>query len=277
MLNFPFFSHSLLEKYSVLFGGLFSNINIARQDRETGQELSYFKVPLTYGAKDKMLVRLMQDPTLQKPSAIDLPMLSWEYNISGYDRARALNRNLTIVGPKDGASAMATTLTPVPYDITFKLHAYAKFEKDGQKIVEQVIPFFHPDMTFSVKLVPELNITRDIPLILQSVEKDREQYEGSFLDRPVLIWTFTFVMKALFFGPRVSRPVIKFVNTSFFLGANASEVGNAPAVAWANVYPGLDSNGHPTTNTEIAIDPLLVSIDDDWIAITEWHDRQANN
>ena len=264
MLNFPYFSHNLLKKYTVLFGSLFSNINIARKDRQTGEELSYFKVPITYAAKDKMLVRLMQDPTIQKPSAIDLPLMSFEYNVVGYDKERVLNRNLTIIGPPSGNSAMSTTLTPVPYDIAFQLYAYVKFEEDGQKIVEQVVPFFQPDMTFTVELVPELNITRDIPLVLQGVNKE-EKYEGAFVDRPVTIWTFAFVMKGFLFGPRVDRKLIKFVNVSAHIGANAAEVNGVPAIMYSNTFPVLGNT-----------DPLDIAITDDWVAVTEWHDRQAN-
>ena len=152
MLNFPYFGHGLLKRYTIAFGALFSNINISRIDRETGAEIAFFKVPLTFASKDKMLVRLGQDPTIQKPSAMDLPLMSFEYNIVGYDKERSLNRNLTILGPIIGPNDIATTLTPVPYDIAFQLYAYVKFEEDGQKIVEQILPFFHPDMTLSISL-----------------------------------------------------------------------------------------------------------------------------
>jgi hypothetical protein len=169
---------------------------------------------------------------------------------------------------------MSTTVTPVPYDIGFQLYAYVKFEEDGQKIIEQILPFFHPDMTLSIELVPNINIRRDIPLVLQGVNLE-DKYEGSFIDLPVKIWTLTFVMKAYLYGPQVDRPLIKFVNVQAWGQGNAAaaaEANTGPGFV-SNTFPGLDANGNPTSDITIAIDPLLVNINDNWGVINFFTDR----
>ena len=43
----------------------------------------------------------------------------------------------------------------------------AKNALDGAKIIEQIIPFFTPEYVFDVTLIPEMNETRNIPIILK--------------------------------------------------------------------------------------------------------------
>ena len=54
--------HGILRKYVVLFGTLFNNIYINRQDK-TGETIQTLKIPLSYGPKEKFLARLDGDPT----------------------------------------------------------------------------------------------------------------------------------------------------------------------------------------------------------------------
>lgn len=259
MLNFPYFGHGLIKTYTIAFGALFSNVYIQRKSR-AGAELAYFKVPLTYGSKDKMEIQLAQDPSLQKPSAIDLPIMSFEYNIVGYDSERKLNKTNQIIGGRSNTGGVLTTLNPVPYNLAFQLYAYVKFEEDGQKIVEQILPFFTPDLTLRMTLVPELNASgiRDIPIILNGVNME-DRFEGLFIDRPIKIWTFTFTMQAYLFGPVVDRPTIKFVNLNFPLSNTNQDV-----TITFTTQPGLDANGDPTSNVTLSIDPHLINYDDNW-------------
>jgi len=265
MLNFPYFGHGLIKTYNIAFGALFSNVWIQRRSR-AGAELAYFKVPLTYGSKDKMLIQTQQDPSIQKPSAIDLPMMSFEYNIVGYDSERKLNKTNTIIGGRSNTGGVLTTLNPVPYNIAFQLYAYVKFEEDGQKIVEQILPFFTPDLTLQMTLVPELNEAgiRDIPIILNGVNME-DRFEGPPIDRQVKIWTFTFTMQAYLFGPTVDRPTIKFVNFNYIpYGGNTSLVTENDMRIIFTTQPGLDANGNPTSNVSISIDPHLINFDDNF-------------
>jgi hypothetical protein len=73
----PFY-FSLIRKYIILFGTLFNNIRISRTDKD-GNVTMIERVPITYGPKDKMLVRVIQDPNIDRPTATyPLPMMAFD-------------------------------------------------------------------------------------------------------------------------------------------------------------------------------------------------------
>ena len=59
--------------------------------------------------------------------------------------------------------------TPVPYNLNFSLYSFTASAEAGLQIVEQILPFFQPDYTVTINAVPELDIKRDVPIILNSV------------------------------------------------------------------------------------------------------------
>ena len=50
---------------------------------------------------------------------------------------------------------------PVPYNINFTLYAMAKNSDDALQIVEQILPFFQPDYTLTIKDMPEMGVARE--------------------------------------------------------------------------------------------------------------------
>ena len=57
------FYHETIRNVIVAFGTMFNNIQIVRKDN-SGTVTQIMKVPLAYGAKQKFLTRLDQDPSL---------------------------------------------------------------------------------------------------------------------------------------------------------------------------------------------------------------------
>ncbi len=258
MLGHQFY-HQLIRKYTITFGTLFNDINITRTD-DAGIEVDIFKVPLSYAPKDKMIARISQDPGIDKPAAITLPRMSFEYTHVAYDSDRKLNKIGKFVVETSNANFFRTVYNPVAFNFAYSLYIYVKNTEDGTKIVEQILPFFTPDYTFSVHLIPQMNMTMDIPIVLNSVVQ-QDIYDGNFIDRRVLVWTLDFTLKGYLYGPVIERPIIKFVNTRTFVGNTTT--ADVPVLT-TNTYPGLDANGNPTTNPQITIDPLLIRFDDDY-------------
>ena len=64
MLNNPPYYHGIIKKAIVAFGRMFSEIQIERMD-DTGAVIQTVNVPIAYGPKEKWLVRLEQDPSLE--------------------------------------------------------------------------------------------------------------------------------------------------------------------------------------------------------------------
>jgi hypothetical protein len=252
--NSPFYFSSI-RKYVTLFGSLFSNINITRTDAN-GNTTELMRVPITYGPKEKMLARVNQDPNIDRQVAIILPVMSFEMDGFTYDGTRKLQttNRIAVLNPDDKAQNRYQ-YNPVPYNIGFKLFILVKNAEDGSKIVEQILPFFTPDWTVTAHLIPEMNVTMDIPIILNRVDLE-DSYDGQFKDRRALTWMLYFTMKAYFYGPVKTTKVIKFANTEFFaptVDYIQDAVGNSSPVAYITVQPGLTANGQPTSNASLSI------------------------
>ena len=88
--------------------------------------------------------------------------------------------------------ALLQQYVPVPYNLFFNVYVMAKNALDGAKIIEQIVPFFTPEFVFDVTLIPEMNETRNVPIVLKSVSCE-DKYDGQFTVRRSLIWTLSFV------------------------------------------------------------------------------------
>jgi hypothetical protein len=279
MFGNPFY-FSLIRKYVILVGTLFNNVRITRSD-SSGNQTALIKVPITYAPKDKMLARVIQDTAIDRQTAtIPLPAISFEMGRMTYDGARKLN-TIGKVSVKDvtNASKFKYQYNPVPYNIEFKVYVYAKNAEDGTKIIEQILPYFTPDWTTTVNLIPEMEVTMDIPVTLNNIGYS-DTYDGDFKDRRAIIWTLDLVLKGYIYGPVKKSGIIKFINTNFYIPdvedlQLQTAVGNTPIAEKVTIQPGLAANGSPINyfggpNPNTGTIPYIqIDADDDFGFITQ--------
>lgn len=246
------FYFQTIRKYVTLFGTLFNEISITKENPTTGRLEALIKVPITYAPKDKMLARLEMDPGIDRQSAtITLPFMSFEMTSVDYDSSRKLRTAGRVsVKDADDANKFKYQYNPVPYNFGFRLYIYAKNAEDGTKIVEQILPYFTPEFTVSVNLIPEMNINMEIPTVLNNVGQE-DTYEGNFIQRRAIIWTLDFLVKGYIYGPVKKSAVIKYANTVFYVPSNFTNIDDAPNEtpfsSYTLITPGLTANGEPTT------------------------------
>ena len=259
-------NHDSLRKYIIVFGTVFNDIYLNRLSA-TNEVLQTLKVPLTYGPKDKVLARLDQNPELLNQVGIVLPRISFEMTSLEYDSTRKLNtlNKLTKQSATAGTDdEVKYQYQPVPYDMQFEMNILVKNAEDGTRIVEQIVPYFTPDFTVSVNVVPEVDGPRDIPIILNSISS-QDQYEGNFTERRVLTWTLSFTLKGYLYGPTKKSKLIKLAETTFRLpedvaAGNTTNTSNTIVVA---SRPGLTANGTATSNVAASIPyDEIISTDD---------------
>lgn len=269
MFGHGVFYFSTIRKMVIYFGTIFNDLKITRTDA-TGDVVATLKIPLSYAPKDKMLARVDADPEITRQTAIYLPRMSFEMTGLAYDGARKLNTvSRQVVKDNSNANKLKAQYNPVPYNFDFNLYVYVKNAEDGTKIIEQILPFFTPDWTATVNLIPEMNVAMDIPIILNSLSME-DTYDGSFEERRAIIWTLNFTVKGWIYGPIVSKPIIKIANTQFFVPSGGSQanvaasVGETDVIGRVTVKPGLDANGNPTSNPNTTINYSLIEVDDDF-------------
>lgn len=252
-------------------GTLFNDIHITRTN-SSGNTTHLLKIPLSYAPKEKMLTRFEGDPSIDRETALSLPRMSFEMLSLNYDSSRKLNSIGRVSAKDTDANKLKYQYNPVPYNFDFRLYVYVKNAEDGTKIIEQILPFFTPDWTSTLNLIPEMNVIMDIPVILDNISIE-DSYNGNFTDRRALIWTLSFTMKGYLYGPIKKSKVIKFANTSFYIPTSnitdlRDAVGNTSPNDRVTVAPGLDSNGNPTSNASLSIDRNLIDADDDFGFVT---------
>jgi hypothetical protein len=191
------FYHGTIRRFVSVFGSLFNDIKVVKS---TGTS---FRVPLAYGPKEKFLARLDQQPSLDTPKiAIKLPRMSFEILNIAYDTQSKLNRNNRILV---GESLFYTY---APYNVSLSLSVMAKNQDDALQILEQIVPYFQPEYTVTVKESVSDLLKTDIPITLSSIDMS-EDYEGDFMSRRAIIYTLSFDAKVRFYGPDRKTGVIK--------------------------------------------------------------------
>lgn len=194
------FYHGTLRRYIIMFGNLFNEIQVDRYNT-AGAKVQTINVPIEYGPKQKFYQRITADPTLNRPLSTTLPRMGFEFTTMAYSPGRKLNSAHKFVkGQNTGGTDFNFVYAPVPYDMNFSLYAFVRNAEDGTQIVEQIVPFFTPDWTITMKVLPELGVNLDIPIELTSVAST-DEYEGDFNTRRVLTWQFDFTVKGYLFGP----------------------------------------------------------------------------
>ena len=209
-----YFYNESMRRMTIGFGQIFNNIQIKRKN-DAGKIIQTIRVPLAYGPKEKFLVRLDQQSSLNnREFAITLPRMGFEISNIAYDPTRKLTRIQRfkkVKANKDG-KVLDFNYTPVPYNISYNLFTFTASAEAGLQIIEQILPFFQPDFTVTINAIPTLDIKRDIPVILNSVNYE-DTYSGDFTTRRAVIYTLNFTAKTYLFGPSTSQKVIKTVQT----------------------------------------------------------------
>ena len=204
------FYHETIRNVVVGFGTIFNNIQLVRKDN-SGAIQQTMKVPLAYGPRQKFLVRLNDDADLTKAAAVTLPRIGFEITGLTYDPSRKLNRVQKFKKVKgDKSEQLDTQYMPVPYNIGFQLYILAKQSDDALQVIEQILPYFQPDYTISMNDNPNMDVKKDIPVILNSISYE-DDYQGDFTTRRAIIYTLDFTCKFYLYGPITSSKVIKTV------------------------------------------------------------------
>jgi hypothetical protein len=200
--NSPFYNRTI-RKVVVAFGTIFNEIYLQRFNSNGTVKKEIFKVPLSYGPKEKYLTRITSDPTFLKSISTIVPRISFEMTGLSYDNSRkqsSLIKNFAL----DSDGKLNTQFAPVPYDFNFSLSIFVRNTEDGTQILEQILPFFRPDFTVTVDFIPQMNQKYDLPIILNSVNTTTD-YEGDMMTTRLIIWDLEFTVKG-YIWPPVIKP-----------------------------------------------------------------------
>lgn len=201
------FNNQIIRKLVIGFGSIFDNMTLVRYDVD-GEEQQKIKVPINYSPKEKYVNRLLGDPDLNRKVQITLPRMAYDMVSMSYDASRKLQTNMRNISSATGTTGFSQ-YNPVPYNFDFELYLYVRNIEDGNQLIESILPYFTPEYTLKLNLIPSMGEIRNVPIVLDSVNYNIE-FEGEFdTDVRIIIWTLKFTVKAYVYGPVSERKIIK--------------------------------------------------------------------
>jgi len=200
----------VIRKLVIGFGNLFDKITLVRYNADN-TEAERFIVPIAYAAKELYVQRIEGDPNLDKKVQMTLPRMSFEMKGLSYDASRKQTTNLRNFNTGPGA-VLISQYVPVPYNFDFDLNIYVRNIEDGTQLIEHILPFFTPDYTIKLNLIPEMGITKEVPIVLNTVNSEVTYQGNRDSDTRMVIWTLNFTVKGFIFG--ASSPPAGIIKTS---------------------------------------------------------------
>lgn len=213
-----YYYHEKIRKCVAMFGRLFNDIYIIRKT-SSGAGTSQIKIPLSYAPKRKYLDRIRENEDLYNDTkvAIKLPRMSFEITNIAYDTSRQLTKTSSFNTIGTGISNRKKFFPPVPYTINFQLNVYAKSQDDALQAVEQILPYFNPQYTLTIKPFPDDYplFKEDIPIIIQGVSFS-DDFEGDLGARRTIVYALDFEMKINFHGPISTTGIIRQADAALY-------------------------------------------------------------
>jgi hypothetical protein len=292
-----YFYNETIKRCVSVFGTLFNNIQI-KKTKADGTILTTQLVPISYGPAQKFLQRLAEEPDLQDKSrsAISLPRMAFQLDGFNYDSQRQQNKLI-----RSNKTTTETTGTsrkfqyaPAPYDLNFTLSVLAKNMTDALQVVEQILPYFQPEYTVTMKMIDDMSDNRDVPIVLNDISFS-DEFEGGLEDRRVIEYTLSFTMKTYFFGPVYTGNIIRNVIERTYIneGQNnfttteidesglvkevkhyepaftevANAVSNSTTVTFDTAINNSISDGDEVFGTNLSTNPTISSIASDRLSV----------
>jgi hypothetical protein len=189
------------------------------------------------------MVRLDQQASLDsREFAVVLPRISFEITGIAYDATRKLTRVQKYKTVKTGSnSILNTNYTPVPYNINYTLNVFTATAENGLQIVEQILPYFQPDYTITLNVLPNMNMSRDVPIVLNNVNYE-DSYSGDFVTRRAVIYTLNFTAKTYLYGPAGTQKVIRTVQSDVYTNTDIAEKAREERITITPNPSGADAN-----------------------------------
>jgi len=98
-----------------------------------------------------------------------------------------------------------------------QLNIFTKLQDDALQIVEQIIPYFNPQYTLTIKPFSDYqDILEDVPITLSGMSYS-DDYEGSLDARRTIVYQLDFEMEANFYSGIINTQIIRKVDVDNYI------------------------------------------------------------
>lgn len=186
------FYYKSIKKVIATFGSLFSDVVV-----KTSESRDVIKVPIHYAHKSKWIESLTVNPDSREMyTDTTLPSLGFEITNFMYN-SELMTNPTNIQHIRRNIDDVEFAFTSVPYTIGIELFVATNTVDEGYQILEQIVPFFTPQLTVTIKDIDIYNLNTNITFDLTAVSQDI-QYESVFDDTKLIMFNFSFVANTKF-------------------------------------------------------------------------------
>lgn len=200
------FYYKTIWSHVVGFADLFNDMEVFTYDRG-GNPVGRKRVPLYLAPKEKVVSILQVQPGNQRPEIDNtLPRMSIAWNGIQLDPERLRDQSNIrrlwveyIDSDQNQLKNVVVDVQTVPYKMTFELTLWVKFMDHGVQLLENILPFFAPDLHVSL-FERGIGIERKSKVELTGVTNNFA-YDLNEPDRRVLQWNLNFDMECNLYKP----------------------------------------------------------------------------
>lgn len=202
------FYYGTVRKIIIAFGALFNDIEFDRVD--SGGTYDTIKVPLLYSPKEKFVRRVNE---VSQPNSDEvwvketLPRMGFELSQMAYAPERKTN-TMDRISNKNGPTPRFM-YNRVPYNLNFSLYIATRKFDDSLRIVEQILPYFTPELSVKIIDKEDFDIKTNIPFILDAVDFVVQDDGSMEDDRRSVLWTLQFTAKCYLYAATSEQSLIK--------------------------------------------------------------------
>jgi len=208
MLGKSWFFHNTIRNYIIAFSHIFKDIHVQRHN-ESGSILKDITIPISYGQKQKLFTLLERNSNIDRKIDAFFPRIDFTLEEIKPDPTRQHNVVRTI-DDYDG-DAVNFTHGGIAYDFTFSVDLVCRYLNDLYQALEQILSVFGPDyQNLTVDIIPQLNISHNVKVILNSVDTDIDVELGEDEMRSCNA-NFTFTLQGYLYKPVKLTPKIESV------------------------------------------------------------------
>lgn len=179
---------------------------------DTSAAIQTINVPIQFGPQDKKYLSRKEEESGQRYQ-IQLPEIKIELKSIQYDEKRATGTNeyRYFINPNIPFHDLDTyyeDTQPAPYNFNFDLKIRTNSLDHSWQITEQILPYFNPTITLSIKEFKFLNLKRDLKVRISdtSFEFQEDLTEN---DRREIISSIPIVVEAFLYKPISTAKIIK--------------------------------------------------------------------
>jgi hypothetical protein len=208
-----YFYFGTVKNLIAAFGMLFMDVEYVN---DWGQVI---KVPIHYSPREKFIeiTEVSEDSDDGYETMVTLPRFGFELTSIDFDSGRMLNpmSRMQDIDKK----YHHYMYNRIPYNFMFAMYLGVRKFEDGLKIIEQIVPFFTPELNITIRDKEDFGYATDVPIVLNDFNFQID-YQGSFETSRVIIWQFTFTAKAFLYSnvreqERVKETITMMTNSDF--------------------------------------------------------------